>query len=263
MPRYARLHRLASRPVTGPSVALVASLPHGSTFVPGHFAPDLVPSRELWVDAFTPELYGFLARFGASAVCARYSQFVANPNRRPTAPRFAPFWEGIVASTDPDGRPLYSVPPTATQLAKRITIAYDAYHSRLDAQVARRLERSERVTLVDLHSFGMDLGTDVVLGDGRGTTAAPKTVDRLEQAFVGEGFTVARNLRFAGGWIVRRFAGNDRVDAVQIELNQRCYADPAAVDARELPLALDGQRSQEASERLERVFDRALRAGEC
>lgn len=244
--------------MTSPGLPLVASLPHGSTFVPEHFAPDLVPSEQLWVDAFTYELYEFLADLGAATVHARYSQFVANPNRRPSLPRFAPFWEGIVASTDPEGRPLYSVPPSAPQLAERVAIAYDAYHASLDEALGERLEHCEKVTLADLHSFGLELGVDVVLGDGHAATAAPDTVDRLERAFVDQGFTVARNLRFAGGWVVRRFSGNARVDAVQIELNQRCYADAAAVDAYRLPLPLDSGRLTEASERLERVFDKAF-----
>ena len=33
------------------------------------------------------------------------------------------------------------------------------------------------------------------------------------------------NQRFAGGWTIRRFASHDRVDAIQVELNQRRYLD--------------------------------------
>jgi N-formylglutamate amidohydrolase len=44
-------------------------------------------------------------------------------------------------------------------------------------------------------------------------------------ALAAAGFDVRMNHRFAGGWTVRRFAGHDRVDAVQVELNQRRYLD--------------------------------------
>ncbi|HEX9034812.1 MAG TPA: hypothetical protein VF834_23450, partial [Streptosporangiaceae bacterium] len=41
----------------------------------------------------------------------------------------------------------------------------------------------------------------------------------------GAGLTVRLNERFTGGWTVRRFAGHGRVDAIQVELNQRRYLD--------------------------------------
>jgi len=36
---------------------------------------------------------------------------------------------------------------------------------------------------------------------------------------------VRLNQRYIGGWTVKRFAAHDRVDAVAIEVNQRCYLD--------------------------------------
>ena len=51
---------------------------------------------------------------------------------------------------------------------------------------------------------------------------------RASSAFASHGLSVLQNERFTGGWTVRRFAGHDRVDAIQVELNQRCYLDLAA-----------------------------------
>lgn len=216
--------------------------------------PDLVGPERLWVDAFTPELYRFLDVAGVATVQAEYSQFVANPNRRPESPRFAPFWEGIVPSTNSDGEALYSLEPTTQQIDERIRLAYDGYHTALDAAIADRLSRFDRILLVDLHSFGMDLDADIIVGDGNGTTSRPEVVGRIEDALQNQGFTVRRNLRFSGGWIVRRFSDNPRVDAIQIELNQRCYADPAAIDARVLPLPYDSARVSRTARQLERAF---------
>lgn len=238
----------------GRDLPVIASIPHGSDFIPDEFLPDLVSPDRLWVDAFTPELYAFLARAGVSVVEAEYSQFVANPNRRPQSPKFAPFWEGIVASTNSDGDALYSEPPSSEQIDERIRRAYDTYHAAIDAAVAECLRRFERVVLLDLHSFAMDLETDVVIGDGNGTTSSPEPVIQMEQALEAQGLTVRRNLRFSGGWIVRRFAGHPRVDAIQIELNQRCYAEPAAIDARALPLPYEADRIAETTLRLQRAF---------
>lgn len=238
---------------------MVASIPHGSGFIPDEFLPDLISPERLWADAFTPELYGFLPGAGVRVVQAEYSQFVANPNRRPASPRFAPFWEGIVASTNSDGDALYSKPPSSEQLDERIRQAYDTYHAALDTAIDERLSRFERVVLLDLHSFGMDIDADIVIGDGNGTTATPEVVTEIEQALGAQGLTVKRNLRFSGGWIVGRFAEHPRVDAIQIELNQRCYADPAAVDARVLPLPYDAGRIAEMMLRLQSALGRLLR----
>ena len=237
----------------------MASIPHGSGFIPDEFLPDLVSPDQLWVDAFTPELYGFLATAGAWVVQAEYSQFVANPNRRPESPRFAPFWEGIVASTNSDGEGLYSSPPPPDQIDERIERAYDAYHVALDTAVAKCLDRFDRLVLLDLHSFGMDLDTDIVVGDGNGTTSVPEVVSQVEHALEAQGLTVRRNLRFSGGWIVRRFINHPRVDAIQIELNQRRYADPAAVDGRVLPLPYDAARIRETSLRLQAALSPLMR----
>ena len=239
---------------SGPELPVVASIPHGSRFIPDEFLPDLISPDRLWVDAFTPELYGFLAGAGGRVVQAEYSQFVANPNRRPESPRFAPFWEGIVASTNSDGDALYSKPPSSEQIDERIRQAYDTYHAAIDTAIDERLSRFERVVLLDLHSFGMDLHTDIVIGDGNGTTSRPEVVTRIEEALQAQGLTVKRNLRFSGGWIVRRFAEQRRVDAIQIELNQRCYADPAAVDARVLPLPYDAGRIAEVTLQLQNAL---------
>lgn len=242
----------------GRDLPVVASIPHGSDFIPDEFLPDLVSPDRLWVDFFTPELYGFLAGAGVSVVQAEYSQFVANPNRRPESPKFAPFWEGIVASTNSDGDALYSKPPSSEQIDERIRRAYATYHAAIDTAVAERLSRFERVVLLDLHSFGMDLDADIVIGDGNGTTSSPEAVTPIEQALEAQGLTVRRNLRFSGGWIVRRFVGHPRVDAIQIELNQRCYADPAALDARVLPLPYDARRIAKATLQLQRAFGSLL-----
>jgi N-formylglutamate deformylase len=230
---------------------VVASVPHGSGHIPEELLTDLVRPERLWADAFTPELYQFLALAGAATVQAKYSQFVANPNRRPGSPKFAPFWEGIVPSTNSDGEALYSLEPTTQQIDERIRLAYDAYHADLDAAVADRLSRFDRILLLDLHSFGMDLDANIIVGDGNGTTSRPDVVGRIEDALQDQGYNVWRNLRFSGGWIVRRYSDNPRVDAIQVELNQRCYADPSAVDARVLPLPYDAARVRRTALQLE------------
>lgn len=244
--------------------ALVVSVPHCSDVIPECFAREMLDADGyMGIDAYTDELFGFAPELGATVVQAGLSRFVADPNRDRDAPLFAPFKKGVVASMSPGGRPLYAAAPSPDHLQERVAAAHTAYHDALDTALAAHLDAVASVMLVDAHSFGTDLGADVVLGDGNGTTATEEAVASLQEALEDEGFAVARNLQLTGGWIVRRFAGDKRVEAVQLELNKRCYADPAAVDdRRRRPLPRDAARLEATRRRLQRSLARTLDAFE-
>jgi len=236
---------------------VVASIPHGSDLLPEPFASQMLPVEALRTDSHTAELYSFVTGLGATVVEARYSRYVADPNRDLEAPGFGPFPKGIVASTD-GWRPLYPAPLAPEAVAERIAVAHTAYHDALDRVLAERLAETPRVLLVDLHSFGVPLDVDIVLGDGRGSTASQTAVGLLGSALSDAGFRVARNQRFTGGWIVRRFAGVEAVDAVQVEVAKRLYADPAAVADRRRQVPRDPERIAALRDRLRGAFEPAL-----
>ncbi|HEY3953615.1 MAG TPA: N-formylglutamate amidohydrolase [Streptosporangiaceae bacterium] len=210
-----------------PSVAAVpvlASLPHGGRDYPAELAGELAVSPDvLWSDWLTRELYAFLPGLGITTVRTAFSRFLADVNRDPAGEQHGGFWSSVVAARMPNGRAVYRRALTPDEIGRRVRMAHEPFHRALDAATGRLLRRFSRVLLLDLHSFGVELDADVILGDRHGATAQPGTVRLLTEAFTRHGFTVAANERFAGGWTVRRFAGHDRVDAVQIELNQRRY----------------------------------------
>lgn len=235
----------------------MASIPHGSDLVPERYAAAMLASEALGVDAYTSEIYGFATELGATVVEAGLSRFVADANRDAAGPTFGPFPTAIVASTD-GWDPLYEEELPAQAVAERISVAHTAYHDAIDAAVAAHLSEAPRTLLLDLHSFGVALDADMVLGDGRGSTAGAWVVEALEATLRAEGFRVVRNVRFTGGWIVRRFAGEPLVDAVQVELNKRCYVDALAVASRRRPLPHDPERIAEVRERIRGAFLRVL-----
>lgn len=250
------------RPPLGAARPFVASIPHGSDLIPERFASQMLLTEGLRSDAYTPEVYGFVAELGATVVEAALSRYVADPNRDLAAPTFGPFPRGIVASTD-GWRPLYAADLAPDAVAERIAVAHTAYHRALDDALATHLAATDRVLLLDLHSFGVPLDTDVVLGDAHGSTAAGEVVMLLEAALADAGFRVTRNRRFTGGWIVRRFAGVAAVDAVQVEVNKRLYADEAAVADRRRQVPRDADRIGALRARLRAAFGQALGAYEA
>lgn len=211
---------------------LVLSLPHSGTVVPEWCRTDLlVDPDDLWSDWRTAELYDFATELDVAIVRTRLSRYVADPNRRLAPPLHGDFWTTVVPATLPDGKdtPVYGRRLTDEEIDRRIGAAHRPYHEALDRVVQRALEHNETALLLDLHCFGEDLGVDVVLGNGNGTTATVEQTEVVATAIRNAGFSVALNRRFAGGYIVRRHAPNPRVNAIQIELNQRCYLAPDEV----------------------------------
>ncbi|MGY1843360.1 N-formylglutamate amidohydrolase [Modestobacter sp. SYSU DS0875] len=204
--------------------AVLLSVPHGGRHVPQVYTEGLrLPPETLWSDWYTAELFDLSDQLSVPTVLTRLSRFVADANRALAPPLHGDFWSTAVPARDPAGVPLYDRELTNEDLQARLDMAHGPYHQALDRAVNAALQQHRRVLLLDLHSFGLPLGVDVVLGDGNGRTASADASDRVERALRQAGLTIARNVRFTGGYIVERWADDERVDAVQIELNQRRY----------------------------------------
>ena len=210
---------------TGAIVPIVASVPHGGMDFPEDLAADLaVSSQILWADWLTRELYDFLPELGITTVTTSYSRFVADVNRNPEGPQHGPLRLCVVAdSFGSSHRSIYRRLLTADDIGRRIRLAHEPFHRALDEAVAERLADFPRILLLDLHSFGVRMDGDIIVGDRSGASARPEATRLVTEAYRGTGLDVRLNQRYTGGWTVGRFAANDRVDAIQVELNQRSY----------------------------------------
>jgi N-formylglutamate deformylase len=210
----------------GDAVPVVACLPHGGLDYPAELAGELAVRPDiLWSDWLTRDLYEFLPDLGITTVTTRFSRFIADVNRDPDGEQHGGFWTSVVAARMPNGRTVYRRPLTAAEIGHRIGVAHSPFHQAIDEVSGRLLARFPRLLLLDLHSFGAGLDGDVILGDRNGATATPAAVSLVACALDAAGLDVRMNQRFTGGWTVRRFAGYDLINAVQVELNQRRYLD--------------------------------------
>jgi N-formylglutamate deformylase len=217
----------------GPPVPVIACLPHGGRHYPAELADDLTLSPDsLWSDWLTRELYAFLPALGVTTITTAFSRFVADVNRDPATGQDGGFYASVVSARMPHGHPVYRRALTPAEISHRIRLAHEPFHQALDEAVARLSRRFPRLLLLDLHSFAGNLDGDVILGDRHGATARPQVTALVSAAFARQGLAVRLNERFIGGWTVQRFAGHERVDAVQVELNQRRYLD---LEARAFP----------------------------
>jgi N-formylglutamate deformylase len=203
-------------------VAVVASISHGGEEFPAGVVQPVGTAGELTSDTATRELYGFLPELGVATVETALSRYVADPNRDPGSGAGA-FWTSVVATATAWDMELYAAGLSPEEVERRVAIAHMPYHDALGATIAAACARFPRVLLLDLHSFGMPLKGDVVVGNRHGATASPETTARVVAAFEAEGFRVTVNERFAGGWTIHRWADPPAVEAVQIELAKHCY----------------------------------------
>jgi N-formylglutamate deformylase len=213
----------------GPPAPVIACLPHGGRDFPADLAGELTLSPEfLWSDWLTRELYAFLPDLGITTITTSFSRFVADVNRDPATGQDGGFYSCVISPRMPHGHPVYRRALTPAEISHRIRLAHEPFHQALDAAIARLSRGFPRLLLLDLHSFAGNLDGDIILGDRHGATARPQATALLSDALAAQGLAVRLNERFIGGWTVRRFAGHEPVDAVQVELNQRRYLDLAA-----------------------------------
>ena len=116
----------------------------------------------------------------------------------------------------------------------RVERCYRPYHAALSAAVGATHRRFGRCLLIDCHSMPSiggpqerDAGrdrVDFVLGDCFASACAPSIVERVERVLKDQGFVVARNSPYAGGYVTQHYGRPSAgVHALQIEINRALY----------------------------------------
>jgi N-formylglutamate amidohydrolase len=237
-------------PAAVPAPVLFAS-PHSGSLYPESMQSALcVPLMDLrrTEDAFVEELFADAPAMGATLMAARYGRTVADLNRDPRELDAGMFSDGLprasglpTARVDAGlgclprvaarGEQIYARPLTSAEGEERLRLVHDAYHARLDHELAQLRDTHGAVLLIDCHSMpsvqpGRRHLADIVLGDRFGSSCDPRLTGRVERAFRAQGLSVARNAPYAGGYTTRRYGRPKRhVHALQIEINRGLYMD--------------------------------------
>ena len=108
----------------------------------------------------------------------------------------------------------------------RLEDAHRPYHAAIAAALEAVVAEHGRALLLDCHSMPPRPNghPQIVIGNRHGHSASPLVSAAAERIARNHGYSVQRNIPYAGGWIVERHGKpRSNIHALQIEIDRRCY----------------------------------------
>ena len=233
---------------TGP---IILGQPHSGTFVPEDIWANLNDlGRELRdTDWHVPQLYDGLLD-GVTVVRANFSRYVIDANRDPQGASLYPGQNttGLVPTSTFDNEVIWHGLPSDADIASRLNRFHGAYHSALEAEIARVKAEHGMAILYDCHSIRSEIPylfddqlPDMNIGDNGGTTCSPLVTAAIERVCsLQTQYSYIVNGRFKGGWTTRHYGNPEGgVHSVQMELAQCRY-----LQGEEPPFCYDEDKAE-------------------
>ncbi len=250
---------LLSRPEARTSSVVFAS-PHSGRNYPEDMVRDsLLDALTLRSseDAHVDRLFSGVPKHGAVFLSAVYPRAWVDLNRRADEldpalihgvprvglnPRIASGL-GVIPRVVAGGRAIYRGKMSRAEAQARLESVWHPYHRLLQALLEESQSLFGEAILIDCHSMPREaLATfrsakgqrpDIVIGDRYGASASPEIVREVEAAFRAEGFTVARNVPFAGAFIAQHYGRPSRGQhAIQVEIDRGLYMNERTLEPR-------------------------------
>jgi len=278
----------------GPAGAFVFSSPHSGRHYPDSFKrasrlDELTLRRS--EDSFVDELFMGVPQAGAPLIAASYPRAYVDLNREPfeldpllfaePLPAYANAEServgaglGTIARVVATGVPIYARALSLGEAEYRIETVYKPYHAALERLLREARQQAGLSVLIDCHSMpspeaslhrpaSPQADADIVLGDRHGQSCDPRLTDAAEEILTGLGYSVARNLPYAGGYCTSHYGRPAScMHALQIEINRALYMDEARIEktAGFSALAADMTRLAEGLARIDLSAGRPLAA---
>ncbi|MFS8136905.1 MAG: N-formylglutamate deformylase [Thermomonas sp.] len=216
-------------------------MPHDGSQIPDELAVRMTAGARQAPDTdwHVARLYEVVRELGVSILVPRWSRYVIDLNRGEDDTSLYPGQNttGLCPLVRFTGEPVYlpGQAPDAAEVSARIDRYWRPYHDALRGELMRVHAVHGRVTLWEGHSIkGSQLPflfdgrlPDLNLGTANGASCRPALQARLEAVLAAQShYDWVANGRFKGGHITRHYgAPQNAIDAVQLEISQRCYMD--------------------------------------
>lgn len=216
---------------------IVLSIPHASTKVPPELKGNVLLTKEDllgYSDLSTDRIFAIPDLL---SVQYGHSRVFVDVNRAPDdiSREYEKHEEGVLVHTTWDGKPIYKEEPSEEQVQALIKKYHDPFHEEIDSHMAKAK------FLIDCHSYlpvgpplKVDAGKprpDVCLGNMNYSTCTREHTMFFREFFERHGYSVSINFPYQGKYTLGRHCHRRRiphflVPGIQIELNQKLYADP-------------------------------------
>lgn len=235
----------------------VFSSPHSGAQYPRNFLRTaLLDKRAIRSseDAFVDQLFASAPSHGAPLLAARLPRAFVDLNRgadeldpavirgierKGANPRVSAGL-GVIPRVVAEGRNIRNGKISLNEAKTRLRKAYHPYHDLLQALLSEQCNRFGAAILFDCHSMPHDALSaaplvrgkrpNIILGDRFGASCERWLVEATMAAFTDEGFSVAKNAPFAGGFITQHYGTPSRgIHALQIEIDRALYMDEIAI----------------------------------
>lgn len=235
-------------------VPFVVASPHSGRTYPKSFLAQSRLSFEALrrsEDAFVEELFAPAVEFGAPLIAATFPRVYLDVNRAPAEFDVSMFDSplpfavdqasprvhaglGVIPRIVREGAEIYARKLPVAEAVRRMALFYRPYHAALGVLVEETLRQFGCAVVIDCHSMPSAAAVpDIVLGDRYGMSASPLIVQLAEESLARQGFSVARNMPYAGGYTTQLHGRPGRnCHALQIEINRALYMDEDAVRTR-------------------------------
>lgn len=235
------------------TIPLIVSIPHSGTYIPPIMKKKLADHVVLAnIDWYLPSLYSFLKDLGITTIINRVSRYVIDPNREICGCNHTSYLRSYLYTKTTFGNSMYREDLEDKEVYDRIVKYYNPYHQTLDHLIHDKLTHFNKIYLIDLHSFGKDINTNIVLGNRNGKTSGKEFTAFIKDILEKLHFNVNLNNPYSGGYIIRKYANNN-VETLQLELSYKNYIDGRTFGDEDFPL-LNKNLFFETQEKLQCFF---------
>lgn len=218
-------------------IPVIITIPHSgiylNKFIYDNLLEDVILANTDW---YLQDFYSFLEELGFTVIINNISRYVIDPNRDINAKNETNYTNTLIYTKTTWGKEMYKNKPDLVEITKRINNFYIPYHKSIEKEINKKLQHFNKVYLIDLHSFGREQSTDIVLGNNNETTTSQEFINYIEKILNEKNFKVQRNIPYKGGYIVRYHGKNiNKCETIQIELSYKSYIEKREFGNEEFP----------------------------